>query len=108
MNYFMLIIGVVFNVFTNIGFKYAAMVQNRPVKKWTFFSVALLFGLLNSVCVTEALKSIPLNVVSTIFFSMTIVGLLLVSYFIFHEQMNWMRVAGIRVIVTGVVMITMN
>lgn len=108
MSYLMLFLGVLFNIFTNIGFKYAAMVQNRPMKKWTIFSIALLFGLGNSLFVTEALKTLPLNVVTSVFFSMTIVGLLLVSYFIFHEQLNYMRVAGIMVIVTGVVMVTMN
>jgi multidrug transporter EmrE-like cation transporter len=108
MSYLMLFLGVLFNVFTNMGFKYAAMVQYRPVKKWSFFGIALLFGLANSLFVTEALKTLPLNVVTSIFFSMTIVGLLLVSYFIFHEQLNYMRVAGIAVIISGVVIVTMN
>lgn len=107
MSYFMLALGVFFNLLTNIGFKYAAMVQNRPAKKWTFFGIALLFGLINSICVTEALKTLPLNIVSSIFFSMTIVGLLLVSYFVFHEPLNWIRVLGIFIIIAGVVLVSM-
>ena len=96
---------ILFNILTNIGFKYASLVEGNPVRKWVIFSVALIFGLLNSVCFTEALKTIPLNTASAVFFSLTIVGLFLVSYFVFHEGMNWMRVGGTFVIIAGVIMI---
>jgi multidrug transporter EmrE-like cation transporter len=104
MNYWMWL-AILSNVLTNIGFKYASLVEGNPTKKWLMFSGGLVFGLLNSICFTEALKTIPLNTASAVFFSLTIVGLFLVSYFVFNEEMNWLRVAGTFVIVTGVIMI---
>ncbi len=98
-------LAIIFNVLTNIGFKYAAMVLGNPTKKWLTFAGALVFGLLNSVCMTEALKTTPLNTASAVFFSLTIVGLFFVSHFIFHDAMNWKHIAGTFVIIAGVVLI---
>ena len=104
MNYWMWL-AILSNVLTNIGFKYASLVEGNPTKKWLIFSGGLVFGLLNSICFTEALKTISLNTASAVFFSLTIIGLFFVSYFLFNEEMNWMRVGGTFVIVTGVIMI---
>jgi multidrug transporter EmrE-like cation transporter len=105
MNNVWFLTAILFNVLTNIGFKYASLVEDNPGKKWLIFSGALVFGLLNSVCFTEALKTIPLNMASAMFFSFTIIGLVLVSYFIFNEEINWIKVTGTLVIIAGVVMI---
>lgn len=102
---YMLWLAIVFNVLTNIGFKYASMVEKNPKKYWIILIVSLVFGFLNSVCFTESLKQIPLNIASAVFFSITIIGLCLVSYFWFHEVTNWKQVAGIFVIIAGVVMV---
>ena len=96
---------ILFNVLTNIGFKYASLVEGNPTKKWLIFSGGLVFGLLNSVCFTEALKTIPLNTASAVFFSLTIVGLFLVSYFVFSERVNWLHLSGMFVIIAGVIMV---
>lgn len=100
-------LAILFSILTNIGFKYAAMVQQQPSKKWTIFSVALIFGLLNSICMTEALKTIPLNIASAVFFSLTIVGLLVVSYFLFNDVITWKQIAGTAIIIVGVIMINL-
>jgi multidrug transporter EmrE-like cation transporter len=60
---------------------------------------------LNSITFMEALKTTPLNTASVVFFSLTIIGLLLVSYFIFQETINWVQAAGIFVIISGVIMV---
>lgn len=98
-------LAIIFNVLTNIGFKYASLVEGNAAKKWLIFSGGLIFGFLNSVCFTESLKTVPLNTASAVFFSLTIVGLCLVSHFIFHEAMNWKQVAGTFVIIGGVILI---
>lgn len=98
-------LAIIFNALTNIGFKYASMVEENAKKKWILFSGALVFGLLNSICFTEALKTIPLNIASAVFFSLTIVSLSMVSYFVFNEEMNWLHIGGTFVIIAGVVMI---
>jgi multidrug transporter EmrE-like cation transporter len=108
MNNLWLWFAILFNILTNIGFKYASLYDSHPAKKWTIFTIALVFGLLNSVCFTEALKTVSLNTASAVFFSLTIVGLFLFSYIVFHEGLSWMRVAGTFVICAGVIMINLN
>lgn len=98
-------LAIIFNVLTNIGFKYASLAEGNPSKKWLLFSGGLVFGLLNSVCFTEALKTVSLNTASAVFFSLTIIGLCLVSFFWFHEAMNWKQVTGTFVIIAGVLLI---
>jgi multidrug transporter EmrE-like cation transporter len=102
---YMLWLAILFNILTNMGFKYAALAEKTPAKYWTLFSGGLFFGLLNSICFTEALKTLSLNSACAVFFSLTIVGLFLISHFIFHEAMNWKHVAGTFTIIAGVVMI---
>ena len=108
MNNIWLWTAILFNVLTNVGFKYAALVEGNPVKKWSYFTIGLVFGFLNSICFTEALKTIPLNTASAVFFSLTIVGLFLVSYLVFNEGINWLRVTGTFVICAGVVMVNIS
>ncbi|HQV78044.1 MAG TPA: SMR family transporter [Chitinophagales bacterium] len=95
------------SILTNIGFKLAAMVTNHPTKKWMTFAVALIFGLINSVCMTEALKTIPLNIASALFFSLTIIGLLFSAHFIFHDAITWKQMVGTCVIIVGVILINL-
>ena len=99
--------GLFFNILTNVGFKYGALVTDNNTKKMTIFCISLIFGLLNSYCFMEALKTIPLNKASAVFFSLTLVGMTLASYYIFHENLSWMRITGILVIIAGVVMINL-
>lgn len=105
-NYWMWL-AILFNVLTNIGFKYASMVEKNPPRYWAIFIGSLVFGFLNSICFTEALKTISLNTASAVFFSLTIIGLCLVSYFWFQEAMSWKQVTGTFVIIAGVILINM-
>lgn len=102
---YMLWMAILFNVLTNIGFNYASKVDTKLPKYWMLFIGSLVFGFLNSYCFTESLRSIPLNVACAIFFSVTIVGMCAVSYFLFHETMNWKQTLGIFVIVAGVILV---
>lgn len=105
---FLLLFGaIVTNILTNIGFNYAAIHDAVPVKKWSYLLIGLVFGLANSVLFTESLKYISLQVASTVFFSLTIVGLFLVSVFWFQEPYTLRRCLGAVVIVIGVIMISM-
>jgi multidrug transporter EmrE-like cation transporter len=104
----MLWLAILFNVLTNIGFKYTSMVEKNPTKYWITFIISLVFGLLNSYCFTEALKNTPLNIDSAIFFSVTIIGLCLVSYFWFQEPINFKQTLGIFIIIAGVLVVNAN
>ncbi|MBI1286048.1 MAG: hypothetical protein GC178_00555 [Flavobacteriales bacterium] len=94
------------NILTNIGFKYSAINEAIPMKKWGFLAIGLVFGLINSVLFTESLRFISLQVASTVFFALTIVGLYVVSIYWFNEPVSMLRLAGGAVIIIGVIMIS--
>ncbi len=108
MKYILLCSAIVANILTNVGFNFSAIYDKEPVKKWGFLALGLVFGLINSILFTESLKHIPLQVASAIFFSLTIVGLFLVSHFYFNEPVTTMRIAGIFTITAGVIMVSLK
>jgi multidrug transporter EmrE-like cation transporter len=97
-------LAIFFNILTNIGFKFSAM-QVDTGRKWGIFSISIFFGLLNSIFMTEALKTIPLNIGCVLFFSITIIGLCFSSYFIFNEAMSWKQISGTFIVIGGVFLI---
>lgn len=106
---FLLLSGaIIANVLTNIGFKYSAIYEADPAKKWGYLAVGLVFGLINSVLFTESLKYFSLQVASTAFFALTIVGLFLVSHYWFGEAVTWLRGVGGLVIVAGVILMSIE
>jgi len=107
MKYLLLTAAILTNVITNIGFKYSALNDAVPFKKWGWLATGLVFGLANSVLFTESLRYISLQVASTIFFSLTIVGLYLVSVFWFGEPITLLRLGGALVVIIGVIMMAM-
>jgi len=108
MNYVFLYTSILFNVFTNVGFNLAAINDATPVKKWGYFAGGLFFGLLNSYLFMEALKSIPLQVATATYFSLTIVGLFLAAHFGFKEPVTMIRMAGIFLIISGVILVQLK
>ena len=108
MKYVFLYSAIFANVLTNVGFNLSAINDATPSKKWGFLIGGLVFGLLNSVLFTESLKEIPLHVASSIMFSLTIVGLFIVSYFFFNETITIWKLVGATLITSGVVVISMK
>lgn len=99
---------IISNVLTNIGFKYSALNEAVPAKKWGYLALGLVFGLINSVLFAETLRFMSLQVASTLFFSLTIVGLYLVSVFWLNETVTLLRLAGAVVVIIGVVMMSVK
>lgn len=99
---------IIFNLLTNVSFKYSALNDGVTSKKWGYLALGLVFGLINSVLFTEALKTIPMQVASAIFFSLTIVGLSLAAYFWFGEQFTTRQFVGIAIIIAGVVLVSLK
>lgn len=108
MKYVLLYTAIIANILTNVGFNFSAIYDKEPVKKWGYLAIGLVFGLINSVLFTEALKTIQMQVASAIFFSLTIVGLSLSAYFIFGEAFTTRQVVGIAVIIGGVVLVSLK
>ena len=69
------------------------------------YIILLVFGLINSYLFTESLKSIPLGIVSAIFFSLTVIGLTLAGHFMFGEEFTTTTFIGGSFILLGVVII---
>jgi multidrug transporter EmrE-like cation transporter len=97
---------IIANVLTNVGFKYSALNETVPMKKWSWLAIGLVFGLVNSVLFTESLRFVSLQVASTVFFALTIVGLYAVSVWWFNEPVTMLRLAGGVVILIGVIMMS--
>ncbi len=108
MPYVVLYAAIGANILTNVGFNFSAIHDKDPVKKWSFLAIGLVFGLINSMLFTEALKTISLHVASAIFFSLTVVGLFLVSHLYFHEAVSAKQIAGLLLITGGVVLVSLK
>ena len=108
MKYILLYSSVIFNVLTNVGFKFSSLNEANPSKKWGFFAGGLVFGLINSYLFTEALQKVSLQTASAIFFSLTIIGLFLVDHFYFGTSINTKGLLGGALIIAGVVLVSMN
>jgi multidrug transporter EmrE-like cation transporter len=108
MKYILLYSAIAANLLTNVCFNFSALYDAVPVKKWGFLALGLVFGLINSILFTEALKTVPLHIAGAVFFSITIIGLFLVSHFYFHEPVTVRQVTGVFVIIAGVVMVSLK
>lgn len=108
MPYVLLFSSIFFNIITNVFFNLSALNDASFFKKKAYFIAGLACGLLNSFQFTQALRNIPLQIASPIYFALTIVGLFLSSYFFFNEGISAMRVAGVLVICVGVVMVNLR
>ncbi len=108
MKYVFLYSSIIFNVLTNVGFNFSAINDAVPAKKWGYFAGGLFFGLLNSYFFTESLKEIPLGVASAIFFSLTIIGLMLAAHFGFGEHITTGKLVGVGFIIAGVVIVSVK
>jgi multidrug transporter EmrE-like cation transporter len=108
MKYIILYSSVIFNVLTNVGFKFSSLNEANPAKKWGFFAGGLVFGLINSYLFTEALQKVSLQTASAIFFSLTIVGLSLFSHFYFGEPVSTKGFMGVVLIIAGVVLVSLG
>lgn len=105
--YFALLTSVFFNVLTNVGFNLSALNKDTPFRFWAYFAGALVFGLINSYFSTVALKDMSLQAFSAIFFSLTVVGLLISSLF-FGEQFTVKAGVGMAFIIAGVVLVSLG
>ena len=108
MKYILLYSSIIANILTNVGFNLSAINDKTPAKKWGYLAGGLVFGLINSVLFAECLKFIPLHVASAIFFSVTIVGLFLAAHFGFGEPVSYKQLAGVAVIIAGVILVSLK
>jgi drug/metabolite transporter (DMT)-like permease len=106
MKFVFLYAALIANILTNVGFKLSALNDSIPVKKWGYLAGGLVFGLINSILFTEALKYIKFGEASAIFFSLTVIGLYITSYVVFHEPVSSYGLIGAAFITIGVIIIS--
>lgn len=106
MKYILLYSSIAFNVLTNVSFNLSAINEQNSFKRWSYFILGLVFGLINSFLFTECLKQLSLQVASAIFFSLTIIGLCIAAHFMFKEEITTLRLGGMLLIIAGVVMVS--
>jgi small multidrug resistance pump len=106
MKYVFLYSALLANILTNVGFKLSALNDAIPVKKWGYLAGGLVFGLINSILFTEALKYIKFGEASAIFFSLTVVGLFVTARLVFHEPVSPYGLLGVLFITIGVIIIS--
>jgi len=91
-------------VLTNVAFKIAAAGHKAALAWWI---AGNLFGLANSISITLLLRQLPLSFVSALTygagFALTQVG---AAYLLFHEQVSPWQVAGMLLVIVGVLFIS--
>ena len=114
MKWTLLIFGIVSNASASILIKVAMMPpRNYPtisdpveaLKNWPFWLGLLFYGLA-FLLYAAALQRLPLNVAHPILTSGAIALVSVSSIIFFNEQLNWLKVLGILLVLAGVVLIS--
>ena len=116
MKYLILLIGILLNVFASVLVKVAMMPPRKfPSLKdpwplltnWPLWSGLCLYGMA-FIIYAAALTKLPLHVANPVLTSGSIAGVALLSAFMFKESMTLTAIAGILLIITGVVLISIS
>jgi Membrane transporters of cations and cationic drugs len=98
---------VVLNAGSSFFYKYSSLNdQNRPLSI-ALLSIGLGLGAVNAVLYTKSLKGIELNLAYPIFSAGTLVLVTALSLFVFREGISATRLAGIGILIAGVVVISL-
>jgi multidrug transporter EmrE-like cation transporter len=116
MKWLILILGIVSNASASVLVKLAMMPPRKfpsfgdpmaALSNWPFWLGLGLYGAA-FLLYAAALAVLPLNVAHPVLTSGAIAAVALCSLFIFHEQFQWTTIAGILLVVAGVVLITLR
>jgi small multidrug resistance pump len=105
MNYFFLVLAIIFNLMSYLIYKGIANRQADLIW-YIIFSTGLILGGMNVYFFTKALKNINLSIAYPIFSGVTIALMIILSYLIFHEKMNIYNIFGVLTVIAGIVLLT--
>ncbi len=117
MKWFILILGIVSNASASVLVK-MAMIPPRKfpnlddsirsvIFNWPFWLGLALYGMA-FMLYAAALARLPLNVAHPILTSGAVTAVALCSWLVFREPFHWTTLAGILLVVAGVVLITLR
>ena len=101
-NLFFLFLAIIFNTFASTFFKYSSLMKNKMLLSITFLLLGLLLGAINAIFYTKSLKYINLNVAYPVFSAGSIILIIIVSLFLFHEVLSFWKIIGILIICIGI------
>jgi len=105
MNYFFLSMAVLFNISAYIIFKSISGRQNDLA--WTaLFCTGLILAGINTWFFTRSLKDLNLSVAYPVFSAASILIIILISLFLFHEKISLVNVFGGGLVIAGIVLLT--
>jgi len=116
MKWFILILGIVSNASASVLIKFAMMPPRKfpsfsdpmsALSNWPFWLGLILYGVA-FLLYAAALSRLPLNVAHPILTSGAVAAVALCSLLIFREPFHMTTVAGILLVVIGVVLITVR
>jgi multidrug transporter EmrE-like cation transporter len=116
MKWLILILGIVCNASASVLVKLAMMSPRKfpsfgdpmaALSNWPFWLGLGLYGAA-FLLYAAALAVLPLNVAHPVLTSGAIAAVALCSLLIFHEPFQWTTIAGILLVVAGVVLITLR
>jgi small multidrug resistance pump len=105
MEYIYLLLAVILNTSSNIIFKGISGKRN-DLLWFAIFAAGLILGAINVYFFTKSLKDIDLGIAYPIFSAACIALTILASVFIFHEKLSLVNMAGVVVIIFGIVLLT--
>ncbi len=97
-------IAVLFNSVAGAIFKLSAL--RRDSSSMPLFLVGLAIAAVNTYCYTKSLERIRLSVAYPVYSAATILLLTLASVFLFKEGLAPRQIAGMAVIVLGIVLVS--
>jgi multidrug transporter EmrE-like cation transporter len=95
---------VVFNVAAYLVYK--GIAGSGPRIWWPMFAVGLMLGAANTFLFARSIKAIPLSVAYPVFTGASFAFIILAAALAFHERLLPVHLAGMGLVVTGIVLVT--
>jgi multidrug transporter EmrE-like cation transporter len=105
MKYVYLFLSIAFNVLSYILYKSISNKEGN-ILWFSVFALGLIFGGINVLFFTRALKNINLSIAYPIFSGTSIFLMVMLSHFIFGERISSLNVIGAFVIIAGIALIS--
>jgi multidrug transporter EmrE-like cation transporter len=95
---------VVFNVAAYLVYK--GIAGSGPRIWWPMFAVGLMLGAANTFLFARSIKAIPLSVAYPVFTGASFAFIILAAALAFHERLLPVHLAGMGLVVIGIVLVT--
>jgi len=95
---------VVFNVAAYLVYK--AIAGSGPRVWWPMFAIGLMLGAANTFLFARSIKAIPLSVAYPVFTGASFAFIILAAALAFHERLVPVHLAGMALVMSGVVLVT--